>query len=97
MSNSNLRGGISPGKSLSKTYLEELCRERTPEAIRTILWIMIEADRDSTRLDAAKFIIERGWGKASQSLELTGASGGPLEIKIVKEIVDNQTTDTPRI
>lgn len=94
MSISNVKGGIAPEKSLSKTYLEELCREKTPQAIRTILRIMEESDKDSTRLDAAKFIIERGWGKASQSLELTGAAGGPLEIKIVKEIVDNQSTDS---
>ena len=40
---------------------------------------MHRADRDSVRLAAASFIVERGWGKAPQAIEHSGKDGDPIE------------------
>lgn len=35
----------------------------------------------AVRADLAKFLIDRAYGKASQSVELSGPDGGPIDIK----------------
>lgn len=47
------------------------CTSKTPEALKTILSLMHSADKDSVRLAAATYIIERAYGKAIQPSEHT--------------------------
>jgi hypothetical protein len=49
--------------------LVQACRSKSPQAIAVIEQLMHRADRDSVRLAAASFIVERGWGKAPQAIE----------------------------
>ena len=63
--------GGRPKKSEEQRNLEEMCRAKTPEALATILSIMDTGENERNRLSAAEFVIERGWGKAAQAVDLT--------------------------
>lgn len=76
-----------PKKTPEQLQLEAACREKTKDALDTVLVLMRSADRDSVKLAAAEFVIERGWGKAVQPNEHTGKDGQPIEHRIVAEIV----------
>lgn len=47
-----------------------LAREHTTEAINTLVEIMRNSSHDKTRLDAANAILDRGYGKPSQHVEV---------------------------
>lgn len=57
-----------PKKTEEERTLEALCREKTPAALNTILEIMNKGT-ERNRLAAAEYVIDRGWGKATQRQE----------------------------
>lgn len=65
------RGG-RPKKTDEERTLEAMCKDKTPEALETILFIMGEGTQERARLAAAQYVIDRGWGKAKESVELSG-------------------------
>ncbi len=77
----------TPEEKAEELALEAACRAKTKDALTVILSLMKVADKDSVRLSAAQFIIERGWGKAVQPNVHGGSNGGPIEHRIVAEIV----------
>jgi Family of unknown function (DUF5681) len=50
--------------------LIQACKAKTPEALGTIVRLMNTADKDAVRLQAAAFIIERGYGKSVEKKEV---------------------------
>lgn len=60
-----------------------MCKEKTPEALATILEIMAEGESHKVKLSAAQYVIDRGWGKAAQSMTL---EGGDKPLKSLLEI-----------
>ena len=48
----------------------ELARQLTPEAIRTLSTVMKTSRSDSARVAAAQVILDRGWGKPVQAVNL---------------------------
>lgn len=77
-------------KALAQTY--------GPDAIDTLAEIMRnEAAPEAARISAAKELIDRGFGKAVQTVQSTGADGGPIQFsdmteqrfkKIAQELAD---------
>lgn len=41
------------------------------------------AGKNADRIKAGEILLDRGFGKAQQAIELTGAGGGPLQIQAV--------------
>lgn len=76
----------NPGGRAKKTdeerSLEQLCRDKTPDALKTILDIMTSGQQEKNQLSAAQYIIDRGWGKAVAQTETTikGDSNSPLNM-----------------
>jgi hypothetical protein len=64
-------GGRKP-KTEEERTLEAMCREKTPDALKVILGLMAKSKMDRAKLAAAQYIIDRGWGKAKESIELSG-------------------------
>lgn len=63
--------------------LRDLAREHTVAAVETLVRIMTDDEAPpAAQVQAASNILDRGWGKASQAVELTGAEGGPVETRI---------------
>lgn len=76
------RPKLSPELKAESYQLTEACREKTMSAMTVIEQLIYKADRDSVKLAAASFFVERGWGKTMQPTELSGKDGNPIEHKI---------------
>lgn len=78
------KGGISPnpsGRPKVDKEIAALARTYGPELIdRCIVIVRDEDQKMQHRLIALQILLERGYGKAPQSIELTGEDGGPLAI-----------------
>lgn len=60
--------------------IRSLARQHTDEAINALLRIMRKTDAtDSAVVTAAGYLIDRGWGKASQVIA-GDENGGPITI-----------------
>jgi hypothetical protein len=81
------RPKLTPEEKAEQTALEQACRDQTKEALKTILRLMKSADKDSVKLAAAQFVLERGWGKAVQLNVHGGPNGEPIEHRIMVEFV----------
>jgi hypothetical protein len=56
------------GRPLTDFKLQEAARSKAPEALKTIVRIMLHSLDEGTRIAAAKIILERGYGKAVQAI-----------------------------
>ena len=74
-----------PKKTPQELDLIAACKDKTPEALNVITDIMVNGEKEQTRLAAAMAIIERAYGKPvqPQDVNLTGA----VQAKIIIEYV----------
>jgi hypothetical protein len=73
------QSGNPGGKPKISKEAKELARQFTAESINRLAQIMRQKADTKAALTAAIALIERGWGRAPQSLEMTGKDGGPIE------------------
>ena len=81
------RGGARPGagrrKGASdkvKADVRALAAEYGAAAVRALADIATASDQPAAaRVSAANALLDRGFGKPPQAVELTGAAGGPME------------------
>jgi hypothetical protein len=67
--------------------IESLARSYSKTAIKTLAGIMMEEHNPpAARVKAAEILLDRGWGKPKQHVDLEGLDHAPIE-KIVREIV----------
>ena len=60
--------------------VRELARIYTKEAIATLAEIMHDKnEKGAARARAAEAILDRAWGRASATMELTGADSDPMQ------------------
>jgi hypothetical protein len=57
-------------------------QQHTAKAIAVIHELMLNGESEQVRLAAAKELIDRGHGKAPQSVEHTGEGGGPIKASV---------------
>jgi hypothetical protein len=50
--------------------LSDLAKEHTPAAVQVLATIMTEGESEQARVAAATAILDRGWGRPMQNLEL---------------------------
>src|SRR5688572_16077591 len=84
-------------KGLASTF--QKLAGKDGEKLAAMLWAVIEGDEEALgqlgyeapsnreRLQAIEIFLDRGWGRAPQSVELTGAEGGPVVTRIERVIV----------
>jgi ketopantoate hydroxymethyltransferase len=83
------RGGRQKGTPNRITAdIKALAQEYGADAIKTIVGIMRTSENDTARLSAAKELIDRGYGKASQAVEVNGEVG--LVVQVVKFAGDSE-------
>ena len=73
------QSGNPAGRPKEIGHLRELARERTEEALGTLISVMAdEAAPASARVAAACAVLDRGYGRPIQATEISGKDGGPI-------------------
>lgn len=75
------QSGNPGGRPKDESGLRELARARTNDALATLAEIMVNKDAPpAARVSAACALLDRGYGKPTQTTELTGKEGGPIKV-----------------
>ncbi len=70
------RGGRKPGVPNKATQdIKALAQEHGPKVFNELVRLAMEADTHSTRVAAAKEVLDRGYGKPAQPVNHAGADG----------------------
>ncbi len=80
------------------TEIRSLARSHTRTALNVLVGVMRSKDATAAaKVSAANAILDRGWGKAAQAVEIGG--DGPLELiqKIERIIVSPENPDSENI
>ena len=77
------QSGNASGRPKSDLQLSELARSFTKEAIETLVSVMQQGKKESDRIHAAMALLDRAYGRPSQSLEHSVEEKGPLVAVIV--------------
>lgn len=72
------QSGNPKGRARVAADIRELARQYGPEAVRTLAGIM-QTGSERGRVMAAEALLDRGYGRPGQSVELSGPQGGPVE------------------
>ena len=73
--------------------LRSLARSHTETCVNRIEGLARNATSEAVRMDANRYLLERGWGKPASTTEVTGKDGQTLEI-ILRHI--NEGTKAPQ-
>ncbi len=80
------KSGNPGGRPRELKHVRDLARQHTKAAVATLVKIMHDEDETgSARARAAEAILDRAWGRAPATMELTGAESGPVEHKSAKD------------
>jgi hypothetical protein len=82
------QSGNPGGRPREIGYLRELARERTEEAIETLADVMLNGESDSARVAAATALLDRGYGRPSQTVEVEGNIRDSRSVQIAQAIAD---------
>jgi len=86
-------GGARPGAgrkkgkvSQAKRELMDMAKDHAVTALNVLVKIAKSGEAESARVSAANAILDRGYGKPVQGVEMSGKDGGPLEVREVSAI-----------
>jgi hypothetical protein len=68
--------------------VEEMARKYADGALRALAEISETGESEAARVSASVALLDRGFGKARQAVEHTGAEGGPIEVAVTHRVVD---------
>lgn len=91
------RGGARPGAGRPKgvpnkatASIREAAREYTEQALLTLAEVMVDEEQPAAaRVSAANALLDRGYGKPSQSVDVTG----DMTFKGLEVVIRRQTAD----
>ena len=72
------KGGANPTTRENRATIGELARKYANDAIKALVKVATEGDSESARVAAANALLDRGFGRPAQSMELTGKGGKDL-------------------
>lgn len=82
----SFRPGVSGnpgGRPKVLAEVRELAREHTEAAIRGLARVLVEKKAPAmARIAAAEALLNRGWGKPAQAVEVSGPDGEPVKSEI---------------
>lgn len=79
------QSGNPGGRPKDDNELKKLCKAATKESYSRIAEIAQSAEDEGVRLKANTWILEYGWGRAKEQIELSGEDGGPAILQIVNK------------
>lgn len=78
------QSGNPSGRTRSDATLRDLTRNYTEEALAVLIKWM-QSEDPSAAVKAASTILDRGWGKARQEIELTSDNITGIEVSIIRK------------
>lgn len=98
------RGGSRPGSGRPKgkqneetrkhkARLQDLAREHTEQALKTLVDVMKFGQTETARLSAANSILDRGYGKPAQAVQVSGDEEAPLVTAVQHVVIDPPVRD----
>ena len=83
------QSGNPGGRPKALAAVKAAAQEKGPECIR-LLWELSQcADSDAAKIAAIKELLDRGFGRPAQAVEVSGPEGGAIEIdRRVTELSD---------
>ena len=63
-------------------------QDHAEEAVDVITSLMTKSRNDNVKLKAAQDVADRTIGKPTQKAEISGAEGGAIEVRLVKDDID---------
>lgn len=88
--------GNPGGKPKVDVGLKEAAKSHTMRALETLVDIMENGKRDSDRLAAASIILDRGHGKATQHVDVSGDNSSLVDLLIAigqGKVIDGEAQD----
>ena len=89
------RGGKRPGagrppgaKSAKTLEIESAARKYAGDALKALVHVALKGEAEGSRVAAATALLDRGYGRPRQSVELSGNGGGPLAVSVTHEVID---------
>ena len=82
------KGGVSRATPAQKDDLSARARLYTDVALKALVAIAKGAESEAAQVAAANALLDRGYGRARQALEVSGTDGTPLAVAITHEIID---------
>ena len=79
--------GGRPKKTDEERTLEQMCRDKTPDALGVLIQIMESGEQERNRMTAAMAIIERGYGKAVQPTTIGNPDGSKMDMHMTVTLV----------
>lgn len=77
--------GRKPGVPNKATAeIKAIAQQYTDKAIKALAQIVESSESDAARVSAANALLDRGWGKAVQGVEVTGEDGGAITVQIIR-------------
>jgi Family of unknown function (DUF5681) len=77
------QSGNPGGRPKALRQVEEFAREQTVDALKTLETIHKNPKAPpAARVAAANALLDRGWGKSRQALEMGGLEASPMEHKL---------------
>jgi hypothetical protein len=67
--------------------IRALAQNYAPEAIAMLATILTTSENDSARISAAKELLDRGYGKSTQAVEMSGKDGDPIAITKIERVI----------
>jgi hypothetical protein len=81
-------GGRSKGTPNKATAdIKALAQVHAVDAVAMLAVIMMNSESDTARIAAAKELLDRGYGKAMQGVELTGKDGEPVAFRQIERVI----------
>ena len=91
------RGGKRPGAgrkpgrvSAAKRSLADMAKTHAAAALKALVDIAKDGESEGARVSAATAILDRAYGKPTQSLQHTGAGGGPIQTVDLTNVSDDE-------
>ena len=67
--------------------IKALAQVHAADAILQLATILTTSENDSARIAAAKELLDRGYGKSMQGVELTGKDGHPVAFTQIERVI----------
>ena len=77
------QSGNPGGRPKGYAEFTAAAREEGPASLAALVQLRDTSSVDAVRVSACREILDRGYGKPAQAVQLTGADGGPVQTEVV--------------